>query len=561
MNFLDVTRANVARADPRNGVCFLRYGKPNVEMPYDAFLRTSAWLGRKIPEDATVVIAADDPLPALLAFFGALWTGGRPLILPSPHAAGGMEQFQTQVRRTLGVVQGEVVLALQDGIAVESPGVPVVPLPADADGYDTLAPGDLPESAGPGGDTVAFLQATSASTGDPKLIGITHANVCANLTTIERKLGRNGDERLVTWLPLYHDMGLVGMALLGAFRGWPLYVMKPIEFVMRPHTWIDALSRYRGTLIAAPTFGYDHVRRKVAPEDVPGCDLSALRTAVVGAEPIRLDTLDGFHRRFAPAGLRAGALVCGYGMAETTLAAALSEVDAPPRYVLVDPAGVETGAPVRLLGEGVLGGPPPGGPGIPVFSCGPPLDGMTAALIDEEGRPVEGDAILGEITLTGPNIAAGYLDPDTGAPRPFPDGVLRTGDLGFRQRGELFVLERRKHVIIRNGRNHLASLLEERVAGILGRPVQEVMVLDADIYDPGSEIVAVVEHCPARFELDGARRRALRTLDLPVDSLHLARRRVIPRTTSGKKRYHTARRRLADGTLRADTTVALAGAR
>ncbi|KOU42741.1 AMP-binding protein [Streptomyces sp. WM6378] len=553
MNFLDAVRDAVRDADPGSGVHFLSPGRPEVFLSYDRFLRTSALLGRKLPEDRVVVIAADDQLPTLQAFFAALWAGGRPLILPSPRALGGEEAFRRHIERTLAMFPpGQAVLALQEGLTETEFPDPVVMLPREADRYDALD--FLPATAGPGGDAVAFLQATSASTGDSKLLAVSHANVCANLRALYVSLHAGHDDRVVSWLPLFHDMGLVGMGLLSFFHAWPLYMMKPTDFIVRPHLWAQALSTYRGTITAAPNFGYDHAYRAVDPCELEGCDLSALRCAVIGAEPIRLTTMAGFHRAYAPYGLRDGSLIPSYGMAESTLASSMWTPGETPRYVVVDPVGLESGASLRLLGEGLLGEEPPAGPGIPVFSVGRALDGLTVTLVDEESRPVEAEGVLGEIILRGTSVALGRLDPATGSPEPFPEG-LPTGDLGFRHRDELFVLERRKHVIIRQGRNHLATLLEEQVSRILDHPAHEIIVFEADIHDPASDITALVEHDGGAHELTAHQARQLRLLDLPIDVVLFARRRVIPRTTSGKKRYHTTRQRLSDGSLKAERTL------
>jgi acyl-CoA synthetase (AMP-forming)/AMP-acid ligase II len=560
MNLLEAIYGTARSLDRGRGVRFLQHGAPDAFVPYERFLRMSAWLGRKMPEDTVAVIAANDPLPALLAFFGALWAGGRPLILPSPRAMGGEAVFRQHVERILARLPGDPVLAVQDGIDPERPGVPVVPLPAGIDSYDTLGPAELPAVGQAGGDSIAFLQATSASTGDAKLLAISHANICANLAALRVSLGAGADERVVSWLPLYHDMGLVGTTLLSFFNGWPLYMMKPTEFIMRPRNWIDGLSRYRATITAAPNFGYDHACRLVDGRDISGCDLSALRCAVVGAEPIRLATMAGFYERFRPYGLRAQSLVCSYGMAESTLASTMPEPGSVPRYVVVDPSGSTIGATVRVLGEGLLDDPPPDGPGIPVFSVGRPLDGLTTGLVDEDDREIDRETVLGEITLRGSSVAAGYLDPVTGLPTPFSGAdspVLHTGDLGFRHRGDIFVLERKKHVIIRFGRNHLAALLEEQVAAILRHPAHELIVLDTDIYDPSSDIAVVVEHYRGEPELDQNQIAALRELDLPIDVVVFAQRRVLPRTTSGKKKYYATRQRLADRTIKADRVARL----
>lgn len=554
MNFLDAVREAVRDADPGNGVHFLTPGEPDEFLTYDRFLRTSALLGGTLPRGRVVVIAADHPLPTLQAFFAALWAGGRPLVLPSPRALGGEEAFRRHVERMLAVFPpGGAVLALEEGLTgTPFPG-PVVPLPREAERYDALD--DLPATPGPGGDAIAFLQATSASTGDSKLLAVSHANICANLRALYVSMHARRDDRVVSWLPLFHDMGLVGMGLLSFFHAWPLYLMKPTDFIMRPQRWIQALSRHRATITAAPNFGYDHAYRAVDPEELTDCDLSELRCAVIGAEPIRLATMAGFHRVYAPHGLGDGSLICSYGMAESTLATSMWVPGETPRYVVVDPVGLESGASLRLLGEGLLGEEPPAGRGIPVFSVGRALNGLTSALVDEEGGPIEEEGVLGEITLRGTSVCAGRLDPVTGVPEPFPDGLLHTGDLGFLHRGELFVLERRKHVIIRQGRNHLATLLEEQVSRILDHPAHEIIVLEADIHDPAGDIIALVEHDRGDREVTAEQAAALRLLDLPVDTVLFARRRVIPRTTSGKKRYHTTRQRLADGSLKAERTV------
>src|SRR5262249_36328250 len=162
-------------------------------------------------------------------------------------------------------------------------------------------------------DDVAFLQMTSASTGDSKLVSISHGNACANLRALHRALGAGADERVVSWLPLHHDMGLVGTALFSFFFGYDLHIMKPSEFIMRPHRWLAAMSRSRCTMTAAPNFGYEYAQRMVSDRDLAGTDLSTLRTAVVGAEPIRHETLRDFCARLHRYGLRGDVFVPAYG--------------------------------------------------------------------------------------------------------------------------------------------------------------------------------------------------------------------------------------------------------
>ncbi|SDG22468.1 Acyl-CoA synthetase (AMP-forming)/AMP-acid ligase II [Sinosporangium album] len=553
-------------AGPRAGVRFLGFGAPDVVISYRRFLHMSAWLGRRVPRDPdgrprTLIIIANDPMPTLLAFFAALWAGDRPVVLPGLKAAGGPGPLVDRVRQVAARFPGRCVLAVEEALLaldLDLPDAPVLPLPAAPDAYGALAEAPPPGDAG-GGD-VAFYQMTSASTGDAKVVAISHANACANLTALRSALGAGRDDRMATWLPLYHDMGLVGTVLLSFFHGWPLSLMKPSEFVMRPFRWLDAISRFRCTITAAPNFGYDYSARMVAERDLAGCDLSSLRSAVIGAEPIRFATVQGFHDRFGKYGLRDDALTCSYGMAESTLATTMAAPGSVPRYALVDPASTSPGSPVRLLGEGRAG---PGAPaperGVAVFSCGGPLSGIGMRLVSD-GSAVHGEGVLGEVELHGPSVCLGYLDGATGEPAPFEEGRYRTGDLGFVHRGELFILERTKNVIIRNGQNYLASLLEDRVAAVLGHPAHETLVFERDIHDPTGAVAVLVENHRGEAGVSAEQAAALRALEVPLDELLFARKRVIPRTTSGKKRYQETRRLLSQQAMPLSGVIELGAA-
>jgi acyl-CoA synthetase (AMP-forming)/AMP-acid ligase II len=359
-------------------------------------------------------------------------------------------------------------------------------------------------------------------------------------------------------------MGLVGTTMFSFFHGYQLAMMRPSDFIMRPHRWIGALSRYRCTITAAPNFGYDYAERMVADKDIEGCDLAALKAAIIGAEPIRLATMQRFAQRFHQHGFRASSLTCAFGMAESTLASTMAIPGTKPRYLLVDPGQTDSGEPVRILGTGSMddeghldSAPPTGLQGVAVFSAGSAVRGVEVGLVDDAGQPLSQVHTLGEIVLGGPSVSVGYLDPATVSPVPFPDGMLRTGDLGFLDNGDLFIVERKKNVIIRQGKNFLASLIEEQVARVLDRPADELIVFDVDIHDPDSAISVIVENFTQRADIDDGQVAALRGLDLPVDVLLIARKRVIPRTTSGKKKHYEARRKAAEGTLKIDRLVHL----
>ena len=560
-NLLAEISHQAGRQGAGNGVTVLGFGTADETISYADLLSRSACLSQRIPPARTrpvnLVIAPNSPLPTMIAFFAGLYAGARPLILPGPKALGGIGPFVERLESTLARFPGQAAIALEDGMIPEGtllPDAPVIPLPLDIGEYGSVAASTVDAEAGD--DDVAFLQMTSASTGDSKLVAVSHANACANLASMGAALELRPGDRMATWLPLHHDMGLVGTTLMSFFLGLPLVMMKPSEFIMRPRRWIEAIARYGCTITAGPNFGYDYTRRMVSDADLAGLDLSALRHAVIGAEPIRLATLQAFTERFQGNGFRAEAFTPSYGMAESTLCTTMVRGDIAPRYLLVDPAHTSVGSALRVLGSGHVGLDritPQGSDGVAVFSVGQPVDGLDVHLQDDAGQAISGEHVLGEIVLQGASVVTGYLNPATGQPDSFRDGIHRTGDLGFVDGNDLFIMERRKNVIIRRGQNFLASLLEERAAQILDRSAHEIMVLDRDIHDPGCDITLIMENVSnADRELTRQQIADLRNLELPVDVLAVARKRVIPRTTSGKKRYEEARRLLSADDLMFD---------
>ncbi len=554
------------RVGASTGVSFLG-ADGEATISYAELLAMAAWLRHRLPlpEDQrprVLVIAASEPLPTLVAFLAAIGMRAQPLILPPPRALQGLEAFLTRTRSVVDRLarQCAVAVVVQDGLLppdTRIADVPHVTAPRQRARMGTApwAPSSLPAAPG----DVAFLQMTSASTGDPKLVAISHENVLANLASIRAGLGLTSADRAVSWLPMHHDMGLVGMILVSLVEGIPLALMSPEFFIRRPSRWLRALSDFGGTFTASPNFGYDHAHRLTSDAELDGVDLRSLRAAVVGAEPVRLATLTAFAERFASRGFQRESFVPAYGMAESTLASSMTRPGTVPRYVLVEPRALAVGSTVNIVGGGRLGdGAPVPERAVAVFSTGRPLEGIELSLRGDDNRPVAGDGVLGEIVVRGASVSTGYLDPESGHPVPFPGRTFHTGDLGFVQDGDLFILERKKQVIIRNGQNYLASLLEEQVARILRLSAHEIMVLDTDIHDPGSKIVAVAENVKRPESLVADQVLSLRSLEPPIDEVLFAPARVIPRTTSGKKRYHVCRQRLSARSLAIGSAVPLA---
>ncbi|MGW7367210.1 fatty acyl-AMP ligase [Streptomyces sp. NPDC054841] len=419
----------------------------------------------------------------------------------------------------------------------------------------------------PGPDDVALLQYTSGSTGDPKGVVITHHNFLSNVAETEELWPSPSDGAVVSWLPLFHDMGMLFGIMLPLCSGLPAYLMAPDAFIRRPGRWLEALSRFRGTHAAAPNFAYELCVQALAEGKVAdGLDLSAWRVAANGAEPVRWRTVRAFTEAFADAGFAPEAMCPGYGLAENTLKASGGDWHTRPRVLWVDSAALLAGRVERVGSPGPDDVEGPEG-AQPLVSSGVTVSGTRLRTVDPMTRTACAPGEVGEIWLNGPCVAAGYLGRPQATEETFGariDGesdsaaYLRTGDLGFLLDGELYVTGRLKDVIIRKGRNHYPQDLE----------------LSAE-----SAVVGLHTNCAAAFSVDSgeserlvlvveADGRVLRTLQpevvrelirqavrdrngLEPDEVVLVRRGVLPRTTSGKVQRRLCRTRYVEGELKA----------
>ncbi|HEY8981037.1 MAG TPA: aminotransferase class I/II-fold pyridoxal phosphate-dependent enzyme [Streptomyces sp.] len=318
------------------------------------------------------------------------------------------------------------------------------------DGADDWRPADAT------GDTLAFLQYTSGSTSSPKGVMVSNGNLLDNLRSIHRRLGHHEESGLVSWLPPFHDMGLIGGILEPLYGGYPSYLMAPMSFLRQPLLWLDTLSRTRADTSVAPNFGYEHSLRRITDEQLDGLDLSHWTNALNGAEPVRADTLRRFAERFAPCGLDPRALKPCYGLAEATLMVTCLSPGEPPAADLFASDALKAGVaePVTEQGEE---------PVTQVVACGRPVDGVDVAIVDAAThRRIAEPGRIGEIWAAGGSVAHGYWRRPEATEETFrariegegPRHYLRTADLGFMTDGQLYVVGRTKDVIVVQGRNH-----------------------------------------------------------------------------------------------------------
>lgn len=398
-------------------------------------------------------------------------------------------------------------------------------------------------------DTLAFLQYTSGSTGTPKGVMVAHGNLLHNERLIQQAFGHSDKTRLVSWLPLFHDMGLVGNALQSLYIGGMCALMSPVAFLQKPVRWLQAISRYRGTMSGAPNFAYDLCARQVTLEQRDTLDLSCWEVAFNGAEPVRAETLEQFTAKFTPCGFRESAFCPCYGMAEATLLISGSSKHSPPVVQTVDQAALEKNWVKTRDGE-------KGGTKA-IASCGtiPQWDGKAIIVAPESLTECPPNRV-GEIWVSGASVARGYWHRPEETKRVFnayltdtgEGPFLRTGDLGFIQGGELFITGRLKDMMIIRGRNHYPQDIEltvERSHSALRPGCGAAFSVEVG----GAEELAIASEVERRYlrhldadEVIRAICRAITTEhELRVQAIALLKTASLPKTSSGKIQRRAAR--------------------
>ncbi|GAT65985.1 AMP-binding protein [Planomonospora sphaerica] len=468
MSFVQRVRAQAARHGHERSYTFVedRAGELSESRltfaGLDARARSlGAWLARRRMEDRTVLLLHPAGLEFLAVFLGCLYS--RAVAVPSPLP----QTDPRALERAAGIIKdADIRLVLTD--AAHHGPLTAWLREAGLDGTVECVATDALGLPGPeewtepeiGPDTLAYLQYTSGSTSEPRGVMITHANLLHNENEIWRAIGSPTEGVGVGWLPHYHDMGLIGMLLQPVYAGGDLYFASPVAFVMRPALWLEMISRYRAEYTVAPNFAYEWCAARVTDAQTAGLDLSSLKFALNGAEPVRTSTLRTMVRRFGPIGFGERVWAPAYGMAEATLVITATPVGRGPTIRRFDAAALERHEAV------------PAGTGVELVGCGRPVT-MTVDVVDPETRERLGEGRVGEIWVRGGSVARGYWQRDEATGVAFAGRTasgegpfLRTGDLGFLLDGELYVTGRIKDVIIVKGRNLYPQDLEEAARGV-----------------------------------------------------------------------------------------------
>ena len=485
------------------------------------------------------------------AYFGILRAGGIPVPIYPPARAS---QIEEHVRRHAGILSNAetallitvpearaVARLLEARVAGLTRVVTVPELKADS---------GAPQAVAIRRDDIAFIQYTSGSTGDPKGVVLTHANLLANIRGIGQMTGLTADDVFVSWLPLYHDMGLICAWLASLTFAAPLVVMSPLRFLAHPERWLQAIARYRGSISAAPNFAYELCVKRIEDGAIEGLDLSSWRIAANGAEPVMPKTLRRFGERFAPYGFNPAALTPVYGLAECTVGLLCPPPGRGPRIDRV------RRAPFSADGR-ALPASSDDATALQFVSCGVVMPGHQVRIVDSDGRE-SGERIEGRLEFRGPSATAGYYRNPAGTRQLMDGDWLDSGDRAYLADGEVHLTGRVKDIIIRAGRNIYPHELEDVVGAIAGVRRGCVAVFGNTDADSGTERLVVLAETRLTSASEAAAREMLRAriidatlavLGEAPDEVVLAPPHTVLKTSSGKIRRAACRELYASGRI------------
>lgn len=474
------------------------------------------------------------------AFFGILKAGGIPVPIYPPARLSQLEDHMRRHARILANCLTRILITVPEaGRAARLLKSQVADLCHIVSVAQLMRPAIAPQRPALHATDIAFLQYTSGSTGNPKGVVLTHANLLANIRVMGPAIDAGPDDVFVSWLPLYHDMGLIGAWLGSLYYAALLVVMSPLSFLARPERWLRAIHQYRGTLSASPNFGYEYCLRRLQDADLSGLDLSSWRAAFNGAEPISPDTLLNFSEHFRRFGFRANAMMPVYGLAESTVGLAFPPLGREPLIDRIErdtftrsgraaPAQNSDKEPLRFV------------------SCGRPLPEHQIRIVDRAGRELP-ERREGRLQFRGPSSTSGYYRDAVNTRRLFDGDWLESGDLAYLAQGEVYITGRSKDIIIRAGRNIYPHELEDAVGNIADIRTGRVAVFGSADPRHGTERLVVLAE--TRVSDRGRRHRlhdeinALIT-DLagaPADEIVLAPPGTVLKTSSGKIRRAASR--------------------
>ena len=492
-----------------------------------------------VPGDRVAIMLPTEPT-FFAAFIGVLYAGGAPVPVYPPFRRA---QVEDHLQRQAGILRNAGASVLIIGSEIRNVGQLMLGLAEDLQYVETVdalsRAGTIERPLAAGADTIALIQYTSGSTGDPKGVVLTHANLLANIRAMGEALDASSSDVFVSWLPLYHDMGLIGAWLGTLHYGVPTVIMPPLAFLADPGRWLRAIGRHRATLSAAPNFAFELCCKNVRDEDIKDLDLSSLRMLVNGAEPVSPATIARFTARFANYGFPPKAMAPVYGLAENSVGLTFPPVGRGP---IVD--RIQRSA---LSREGqATPAAPEDATALEFVACGRPIAGHEVRIVDETDAELP-ERTEGRLQFKGPSATQGYFRNDEKTKALFDGEWLESGDRAYIAGGDVFITGRIKDMIIKAGRNIYPHELEELVGGVEGVRKGCVAAFASTFGGADTErLVLLVEtRLTESAEIEALRDRIFEVtktqLDISPDEVVLARPHTVPKTSSGKLRRSAAR--------------------
>lgn len=526
------------------------------ELGIEAERRAADLHARGLVKGDRLAIAVPDPDEFVLSFLGAVMGGIVPVPISPQLSFKNIESYHDTVAHIANASGAKLLLTTTatrqfvDPIVARAPQLRCV-VTVDELGKDDHGKVDVRIEP----TDLAFLQFTSGSTSRPKGVMVSHRNLAWNSESfmIHGLAKDSSFDKGVTWLPLFHDMGLIGFVVGTIFTDVPVVFVSTASFVRNPRMWLDKIHQHRGTITYAPNFAYALVTKRLKDKEVADLDLSSLRRAGCGAEPIQAKTLRDFAAKLAPAKFDPKAFLPSYGMAEATLAITFVPHSTGLRTDVIDKKSLERGdaEPIASIEDGGA---------QELVNCGRPFPGHDVAIVDEDGNRL-GDRRVGHILTRGPSVSAGYYEQPELTAEAFkagPDGEtwLYTGDLGYTVGGEVFICGRLKDMIIVRGRNFYPNDLEWVVSELPSVRRGNVVAFGT-IIDGEEQLVIAAEAFQADAEAlkPSIAQAILASFSVAVHEVVIVPQGTLPRTSSGKPQRRKTRQMYLDGTLGRARTV------
>ncbi|OGT36862.1 MAG: hypothetical protein A3F11_08765 [Gammaproteobacteria bacterium RIFCSPHIGHO2_12_FULL_37_14] len=550
LSLTDVLLTYGEKSPNKTHVCFQKEDYQEEIITYQQLLASSLCVAqglreRGLNEGETVAIMLPTQAEFFYSFFGVLFAGGIPVPIYPPFRAHMLEAYTKTEARILRNAEVRILITFTQAEKLSHLLKAFIPSLKEVITVDALLQSSpLASPFRAKSTSYAFIQYTSGSTSDPKGVLLTHANLLANIRAYGKAINVIPEDVSVSWLPLYHDMGLIGLWLGSLYHGIPLILMTPFAFLNHPERWLWAIHYHRGTLSGAPNFAYELCIRKIDHALIEGLDLSSWRVAANGAEKIYPRTLEKFAEKFSPYGLKRNAILPVYGLAESTVSLTIPPLGREFRIDRVNRAAFETESTAL---------PSQDKHALSFVSCGLPIQDHEIRIVDDENK-ILAERHVGNLQFRGPSSMQGYYHNSKATQAVYHEGWWDTGDLAYLVDGELFITGRRKDLIIKAGRNLYPVEIEELVGSISGIRQGCVTAFGIDT-DKGTEQLIVVAETQ---EKNRAKRQVItqaiqttmsENLDIIPDNIVLVAPRTVPKTSSGKLQRAACKTMYLEGNL------------